>query len=156
EKLGVRSSWNGHRPMNRPLPPFRSCVRAETTSTKSAPALTASTELSAIRGTRSLLEPLGICERKPIGHARDELDDLRKRAATLLKTVDDRAHDHVRPFVPRRSLGAEIHMLEHERAQREHSAADLVALGDVTRLRGRLDEIVYERVDAARTSRSEH
>ena len=52
---GVRASGfarNGQRPMKRPPPPFRSCVRAETTSTKSAAAFTASTEVSLIRAIR--------------------------------------------------------------------------------------------------------
>ena len=52
-------------------------------------------------------------------------------------------------------LPAEIHTIEHERAQGQHCAADLVALRDVARLCGRLDEIVDERVDAARPGRAE-
>src|SRR5438105_8454409 len=52
-------------------------------------------------------------------------------------------------------LPAEIHTIEHERAQGHHCAADLVALRDVPRLRRRLDEIVDERVDAARPGRAE-
>ena len=43
-----------------------------------------------------------------------------------------------------------------KRAEREHRAADLVALHDVARLRGRLDEVVDERVDPARAGRAEH
>src|SRR5690349_10673147 len=38
---------------------------------------------------------------------------------------------------------------EHEAAQREHRLADLVALDDVARVGGRLDEVVHERVDPA-------
>ena len=50
---------------------------------------------------------------------------------------------------------AEIDALEHERAQRQHRAADLVALRDVAGLRGRLDEVVHERVDAPRAGVAE-
>ena len=53
-------------------------------------------------------------------------------------------------------MRTEIDALEHERAQREHRAADLVALRDVARLRGRLDEVVHERVDAPRAGFAEH
>ncbi len=49
EKLGVRSSWNGHRPTKRAPETRRSDVRSETTSTMSAAAFTASTESSLIR-----------------------------------------------------------------------------------------------------------
>jgi len=51
EKLGVRSSWNGHRPLKRALEARRSDVRAETTSTMSAAALTSATLESLIRAT---------------------------------------------------------------------------------------------------------
>jgi len=48
EKLGVRSSWKGQRPVQR-APALRSCVRPETTSTISAAEKTSLTEVSLIR-----------------------------------------------------------------------------------------------------------
>ena len=47
-------------------------------------------------------------------------------------------------------LGAEIHALEHERAQGQHCVPHLVALDDVAGGLGRLDEVVDERVDPLR------
>ena len=47
-------------------------------------------------------------------------------------------------------------MVEHEGPQRVHRAADLVALDDVAGHLGVLDEVVHERVDAARAGVAEH
>jgi hypothetical protein len=59
----------------------------------------------------------------------------------------------LRVLAPRRV--AEIHLIEHERAQRRHGGAHLRALDDVARQVGALDEVVHERVDAARAGRPE-
>jgi hypothetical protein len=45
--------------------------------------------------------------------------------------------------------GSEVHAREHELAQGEHGAADLLALDDVARLGRGLDDVVHERVDPA-------
>src|SRR5437870_11046501 len=50
---------------------------------------------------------------------------------------------------------AEVDLIEHERAQREHRLADFVALADVPVVLRRLDEVVYEPVDALRAGRAE-
>ena len=47
-------------------------------------------------------------------------------------------------------------MVEHEGPQLVHRAADLVALDDVAGQLGVLDEVVHERVDAARAGVAEH
>ena len=68
---------------------------------------------------------------------------------------EDRVHDVVGAPVLGPDLRAEVDAVEHERAQREHRLADLVALADVAGpLRG-LDEVVDERVDPLRAGRAE-
>ena len=74
--------------------------------------------------------------------------------AALGERVEDPPHGLARALVLGPRHRAEVDALEHERAQREHRAADLVALGDVARTLGRLDQVVHERVDPlARRSR---
>ena len=67
--------------------------------------------------------------------------------------VEQRADDalDLRVLAARRL--AEVDVVEHERAQRVHRAARLVALHDVAGLLGVLDEVVHEAVDAQRAGR---
>ena len=78
-----------------------------------------------------------------------------RRAGSLHERVEDRAHDTAGALVLGPDLGAEIHPLEHERAQGEHRVPHLVALDDVARGLGRLDEVVDERVDPLRAGRAQ-
>ena len=64
-------------------------------------------------------------------------------------------HDVVRPAVLGLDLRAEVDAVEHERAQREHRLADLVALADVAGLLRGVDEVVDEPVDALRAGGAE-
>ena len=103
-------------------------------------------------------------EREPVGHARDVVRDPRRQVALAVgeerrvgdEPLEDRAHDPLGPLVLRHRLRPEVDAIEHERAQREHRLAHVVALDDLTRRLGRLDEIVDERVDplASRSRRA--
>ena len=75
--------------------------------------------------------------------------------AAVGERVEDPADGRAGALVLDARLRAEVDALEHERAQREHRAADLVALGDVALARGGLDQVVDERVDALRAGRAE-
>ena len=76
-----------------------------------------------------------------------------------LRIVDEPGEDGlehvVRPSVLGPDLGAEVDPVEHERAEREHRLADLVALADVPGLLRGLDQIVDEAVDALGAGRAE-
>ena len=61
----------------------------------------------------------------------------------------------MRPSVLGPDLGTEVHPVEHERAEREHRLADVVALPDVPGLLRRVDEIVDEAIDALGPGRAE-
>ena len=50
---------------------------------------------------------------------------------------------------------AEVDALEHERAERQHRRADVVALDDVAGALGALDQVVDERVDPRRAGLAE-
>src|SRR6185503_9256631 len=166
EKLGVRSSWKGQRPVKRELDARRRDVRAETTSTMSAATLTSATLASLIRATGATLlgaEGGGVLEREPVGHARQVVGHARRelpvsRRQTLRladERVEDRAHHAPRPLVFRHHVRAEIDVLEHEGAEREHGFPHVVALDDVAGGLGGLDEIVDERVDPLRARGAE-
>ena len=75
--------------------------------------------------------------------------------AAVGERVEDPPDGRAGALVLGARLRAEVDALEHERAQREHRAADLVALGDVALARGGLDQVVDERVDALRAGRAE-
>ena len=62
-------------------------------------------------------ERLGVAEREAVGHPRDVVDDLVGAVAALDEVVEDRLHDLVCLLVLGLSLRAEVHALEHERAQ---------------------------------------
>ena len=76
--------------------------------------------------------------------------------AAVGERVEDPPDGRARPLVLDARLRAEVDALEHEGAQREHRAADLVALDDVALAGGGLDQVVDERVDAPRAGRPEH
>src|SRR5262249_2418550 len=79
----------------------------------------------------------------------------RRGAPAVDQVLEDPPDDLVCALLVRLAAGGKVDPLEHERAQREHRLADLLALADVAgALRG-LDEVVDERVDAARPGRSE-
>src|SRR5688572_4226065 len=73
----------------------------------------------------------------------------------LDEAVEDAAYglDGERPLLSGRR--AEVDPLEHEGAQIEHRAADLLALEDVTRPGRGLDDVVDQRVDPARAALAE-
>ncbi len=64
--------------------------------------------------------------------------------------VEDRCHDPGRVPVLWLHALAEVHAIEHERAQRQHRVADRLALHDLPGAAGLLDDVVDERVDAGR------
>ena len=152
EKLGVFSSWNGQRPASR-APALRSGVRSSTTATKSAFWRTASTLVSLIR---AIYRRGSVFEGVAVGHPGDELGDLVGFLTAVGERVEDPADGRAGALVLDRRHRAQVDALEHEGAEREHRAADLVALADVA-LSGRgLDQVVDERVDALRPGRAEH
>ena len=71
------------------------------------------------------------------------------------QVVEDAAHGVPRPRVLVARAGPEVDAVEHERAQREHRGADLLALDDLRRALGALDEVVHEPVDPRRSGRPE-
>src|SRR5918996_590637 len=104
----------------------------------SAAATTSRTDDSLMRATARLAEPLGVVEREAVGHARDELRDRGRLVAALRELLDDPPDDGVGPLVLTARVRCEVDPFEHERAEREHSRADLVALPDVSGVGGRL------------------
>ena len=69
--------------------------------------------------------------------------------------VEDLANGLAGALVFLRRVRPEVDALEHERAERKHRRANLLALDDVAGRLGRLDEVVDERVDALRAARAE-
>src|SRR5581483_6290832 len=92
----------------------------------------------------------------PVRHAGDELRDLVRFATAICECVEDAPDGRARSLVFGPGLRPEVHVLEHEAAQREHRAADFLALRDVALSRRGLDQIVDERVDPVRTGVAEH
>ena len=90
---------------------------------------------------------LRVVEREAVGHARDELRDLLFAVAAFGEVLEDPRDDVVSALVLAARVRAEVHVVEHETPKREHRLADLVALRDVPRGLGALDEVVHERVD---------
>jgi hypothetical protein len=82
--------------------------------------------------------------------SRDELDYLLRLLATLGQVLEDPAHRCSSALLLLPRVRTEVDPLEHERAQREHCLADLLALHDVPCSLGGLDEVVHQRVDAPR------
>ena len=78
-----------------------------------------------------------------------------RRSGSRDERVEDRAHHAPRALVLRHHVRAEIDVLEHEGAEREHRLPHLGALDDVAGGLGRLDEIVDERVDPLRARGAE-
>ena len=69
--------------------------------------------------------------------------------------VEDAPNRGASTFLLEPSVRPEIDAFEHERAQGEHGAADLLALHDVAGSLRALDEIVHERIDALGASLAE-
>src|SRR5438046_2402008 len=100
----------------------------------SAACFTASTDVSLIRATwcpPSLLQRLRVVQREAIRHPGDELDDRVGLVAARDEVLEDPRDHAAGACVLALRMLAEIDPLEHERAQREHRLADLVALADV-------------------------
>ena len=123
-------------------------------------ATTSRTLWSLIRATTGLGS---VREGETVGHAGDVVGDPvgelalagRQQLGIVDEPREDRLHDVVRAPVLGPDLGPEIDAIEHERAKREHRLADLVALLDVARPLGGLDEVVDEPVDPLRAGRAE-
>src|SRR4051812_44696652 len=140
---GERSSWNGHSPAQRRTPALRSSVRAPTSSTKSTASRTFSRESSEYLGNEPLRHvPLGPgADREAVGHPGDVVDhavlgrDLEARLGQLLRVLaeplEEPGEHAVDACVLLARRLAQVHVLEHEGPQREHRAADLLALDDV-------------------------
>ena len=150
EKLGVRSWWNGQRPFRRRRPcAARTCLD-EREDLRRRYRLDRASLIRDIRAARR-------SEREAVGHARRDSRSIVVRRRRRARRGGRRCASTVAaPARARRGLRAEIDVVEHERAQREHRLADLVALGDVAGALGGLDEVVHERVDAPRARRPEH
>ena len=101
------------------------------------------------------MERLRVAECEAVVHPRDVVHGAVDGVAALDEVLEDPLHRRAGPYVLGASGIAEVDALEHERAQGEHRGADLVALPDVTRARGGLDEVVDERVDPARPGGTE-
>ena len=144
-KLGVRSWWKGQRPLY-VLPALRRRTTSSTSGRISIVALTRSTDSSLIRATSSP-SSAGVGEREAVGHPGEVVGrGLGVHPALVDELLEDPPHrDPCRAVI----LGV-VHALEHEGAEREHRVADLVALDDVARACRALDDVVDERVDAAR------
>ena len=100
-------------------------------------------------------ERLGVVEREAVGHARQEVDGLVDVVAALDQVGEDPPHDVVRAAMLALHLRPEVHALEHERPQREHCLPHVRALDDVACVRGCVDEVPHEPVDALRARRPE-
>ena len=72
-----------------------------------------------------------------------------------IQVLEDRRDRGVRPQMLAASVLAEIDLFEHERAEREHRRAHLLALHDVAGALGGLDQVVNKRVDSARSGVAE-
>ncbi len=77
------------------------------------------------------------------------------RVATRSERLEDRMDRRAGPCVLGARVGAEIDAVEHERAEREHRGADLLALDDVALAGRALDQVVDEPVDALRACRAQ-
>ena len=91
-------------------------------------------------------------ERVAVGHAGDVRGDRRRVVAPVGEVVEDRP-DHIAcAAMLHTGVLPQVDAVEHERAERRHRVAHLVALADVA-LAGRgLHQVVYEPVDP-RTAR---
>ena len=96
-----------------------------------------------------------VAQGEPVGHARDELDDLLRLLATFSEMLEDPPHGCAGALLLLPRVRAEVDPLEHERAQREHRLADLLALHDVPGSLGGFDEVVHECVDPPRAAVAE-
>ena len=101
------------------------------------------------RGCGPLVQRLRVAEGEAVGHPRDVVDGVVDRVAALEQVLEDPLHRRPGPRVIGAGGRAEVDAVEHERAEREHRRANIVALPDVSCLRGGLDEVVDERVDPA-------
>src|SRR5919198_4856674 len=91
-----------------------------------------------------------VLEREAIGHARHEVGDLVGAVAARGEVVEDPLDDSAGARMLRLCVRREVDVLEHERAEGEHRAADLLALRYVAFPLRRLDEVLDERVDPPR------
>ncbi len=72
----------------------------------------------------------------------------REHVRVLYVVVEQRVDDLRHAFLLAARRGAEVDVVEHELAQPPHRAADALALDDVARALGCLDEVVHQQVDA--------
>jgi hypothetical protein len=99
------------------------------------------------------LQRLDEAQGEAIRHPGDVVHDVVDLVAASDQVVEDPPDGSARPRLLGSRRLAEVDALEHERAQREHGRADLLALADVTGARRGLDEIVDERIDPPRARR---